>query len=270
MYKAVIVDDEEVIVAGLSKLLPWEKYGCRVVGTAGGGLEALALVREQHPHILFTDIRMPGMDGLALIAALRSEFPEMQVTILSGYPEFDYAQRAIRLGVTSYILKPSRMQELEEALAQMVARLDAAEVPGENAPDEMTPPAGDAEGAPAPLPAGPASPEDTAGNFIIKNAIQYIEAHYAEKLSLPQVAEQVYVSQWHLSKLIARNTGQSFSDLLNGVRIARAKELLEDPALRIWEISEQVGFSDVTHFSRIFKKLENQSANEYRNRLSGG
>ena len=60
--------------------------------------------------------------------------------------------------------------------------------------------------------------------------------------------------------------GQSFSDLLNGVRIAKAKELLADPALKVWEVSDAVGFADVTHFSRIFKKMENMSANEYRNK----
>lgn len=85
-----------------------------------------------------------------------------------------------------------------------------------------------------------------------------------------RVAESVYVSQWHLSKLIGKYTSQSFSELLNGVRIAKAKELLQDPSLRIWEISERVGFTDVTHFSRIFKKMENRSANEYRNQVLGG
>ena len=80
------------------------------------------------------------------------------------------------------------------------------------------------------------------------------------------MADKVYVSQWHLAKLIAKHTGQSFSDLLNGVRIPKAKELLADPALKVWEVSDAVGFADVTHFSRIFKKMENMSANEYRNK----
>lgn len=257
MYKAIIVDDEETIVTGLSSLLPWAEHGCRVVGTAGDGVRALELIRAEQPDLMFTDICMPNMDGLALIAAMRSEFPDMQVTILSGFPEFDYAQRAISLGVCRYVLKPSKMEELEEALALMVRRLDAQ---GGGRVD-------DAEEQAATEEAGGAEGAETAGNFIIHNAVQYIEAHYAEKLTLPDVAAQVYVSQWHLSKLIARHTGQSFSDLLNGVRIGQAKRLLEDPALKIWEISEMVGFSDVTHFSRIFKKLENQSANEFRNRL---
>lgn len=260
LYRAIIVDDEEIIVTGLSKLLPWAKYHCEMVGTASSGEEALELVRHTKPDIVFTDIRMPGMDGLTLIAALHSEYPHLQITILSGHPDFEYAQRAIRLGVTNYILKPSKMNELEDALAGMVAKLDAQ------------------QHHPAPLPEKPAaqtapSPDDNgevAGNFIIHNATRYIEKHYAEKLTLPEVAEKVYVSQWHLSKLIAKNTGQSFSDLLNGVRIREAKKLLQNPAYKIWEVSEKVGFSDVTHFSRIFKKMENCSANEYRNHLLNG
>lgn len=254
MYKVVIVDDEDIIVSGLSQLLPWEQYGCAVAGTAGDGEKALSLIRAVQPHILFTDIRMPGMDGLSLIAALRSEFPHMQISILSGYPDFEYAQRAIRLGVSNYILKPSKMNELEEALGKMVQRLEqqhTAETP-KKSEGEATPHA-TIDGL------------ENAGNFIISNAIKYMEEHHVEKLTLPEVANQVYVSQWHLSKLIAKTTGQSFSDLLNGIRIREAKKLLTDPSLKIWEVSERVGFSDVTHFSRIFKKIENKSANEYRN-----
>ena len=219
----MIVDDEDIIVSGLVKVMPWAKYGCEVAATASDGLAAQAVLREKRPDILFTDICMPGADGLALLAAVRSEFPDMQVMILSGFPDFEYAQRAIGLGVVRYVLKPSKMHELEEALAVMVENLG---------------------GAPA---SGAVQSAENAQNFIIKKAVQYIEQHYAEKLTLPDVADKVYVSQWHLSKLIA-------------------KELLADPALKVWEVSDAVGFADVTHFSRIFKKMENMSANEYRNK----
>lgn len=247
MFKVLIVDDEDVIVRGLAEVMPWETYGCKVVGTATNGVDALTLIHKEMPDILFTDICMPQSDGLSLIAAVRSEFPKMEITILSGYSEFDYAKRAIALGVSRYIVKPSKFDELEEALRAMVAKLK-----------ENNPEAAENEGE--------GEAEEGAQNFIIKNALKYIEDHYAEKLTLGEVANKVYVSQWHLSKLIAKNTNQSFSDILNGIRIERAKKMLCNPALRIWEISEAVGFADVTHFSRIFKKHEGMSANEYRNK----
>ena len=108
MYKVVIVDDEHIIVEGLSKGIDWAKYNCEVVGTAGSGEEGMELIRELSPDILFTDICMGEMDGLTMVAGIRSEFPNLQVTILTGYRDFEYAQRAIRLGASRFLLKPSK------------------------------------------------------------------------------------------------------------------------------------------------------------------
>lgn len=104
---------------------------------------------------------------------------------------------------------------------------------------------------------------------MVKNALRYIDEQYATKLTLAEVAEHTYVSQWHLSKLLNRHTNASFYDLLNGARIRAAKELLKDPSLKIRDIATKVGFSDTAHFAKIFKKLEGCSANEYRNSLPG-
>ena len=77
MYRVVLIDDENIIVEGLRRVIKWADYGCEVVGTASGAEEGAALIRKLQPHILFTDIRMPGADGLTMLAALRSEFPDM-------------------------------------------------------------------------------------------------------------------------------------------------------------------------------------------------
>ncbi len=98
-----------------------------------------------------------------------------------------------------------------------------------------------------------------------RQAQGYITEHYADRLSLQDVADHCYVSQWHLSKLLNRHLGQTFYDLLNSVRVRQAKELMEDPALRISEVAERVGYADTAHFSRVFKKLEGVSAGEWRN-----
>ena len=238
MYKVVIVDDEPIIVEGLSRLLPWERYGCEVAGTAHDGNEGLEMIRMEKPDILFSDIAMPGMDGLTMIAALKSEFPEMQISILTGYRDFDFCQKALRLGVARFLLKPSNMEELEEALRTMTERC------GKREPSEQT---------------------DNASGFIVRNAVAYMEEHYQEKLTLNKVADQIYVSQWHLSKLLNKQEGKNFSEILNQIRISKAKELLKDPALRIADIAEMVGFVEVAHFSRVFKRVAGISANEYRN-----
>lgn len=244
MYKVILIDDEPIIVQGLARSIPWEKYGCQVVDTAGDGLEGKKLIEKHSPDMLFLDICMPRMDGLAMVAALRSEYRNTQITILTGFRDFDYAKQALNLGVARYLLKPSNMEEIEEVIRFMASRIPEREGTGQEAPAEH---------------------ENVAGNFIVRNALSYIEENYKEKLLLSEVAEKTYVSQWHLSKLLNKETGQNFSEILNRIRIDKAKELMKDPSLRISDVAEQVGFLDLAHFSRVFKKLNGMSANEYRN-----
>lgn len=239
-YRVVIIDDEQIIVEGLRKVVKWADFNCEVAGTANNARTGTALIREIEPDILITDICMPGQDGLTMLAGLRSEFPDLQVTVLTGYRDFAYAQEAIRLGVTRFLLKPSRMAEINEALTAMTAKLGNKE---------------------------PSHEDQNTGSFICNQAVAYIEEHYAEKLTLQDVADRCYVSQWHLSKLLNKYTGQSFLDTLNHTRIEAAKELLRDPKLKVGDIGLMVGYADTAHFSRIFKKLTGVSANEYRNRL---
>ena len=262
MYKVVIIDDEPIIVEGLSKSIPWENWQCEVVGTAFSGEEGMELIDRVHPDILFSDICMSGMDGLAMIAGVKSENPHMEITILTGFRDFDYAQKAIRLGVTRFLLKPSRMEELEEAVEKMTSNLKANQVLSEKqAQAESEALSGENEESEEIL------ADSTAGSFIVHNALQYMEENYMNKLKLADVAEKCFVSQWHLSKLLNRYQEQSFSDILNNIRIEKAKEMLKDPTLRIGDVAEHVGFMDMAHFSRVFKKQVGVSANEYRNKV---
>lgn len=253
MYKVVLIDDEPIILEGMTRGMNWDKWKCKVVGTAGSGKEGLELIEREKPHIVFTDISMANMDGLTMLASIKSQHDQMQVCILTGYRDFDYAQQAIRLGVTRFLLKPSKMEELEEAMVVMTSHLKVHMVEEQQVEDTE----------------GKDILDSPANNFIVKNALKYIEENYREKLKLSDVADHAYVSQWHLSKLLNRQTGQSFSDILNNIRIEKAKVLLKEPSLRIGNIAEEVGFLDIAHFSRVFKKLTGISANEYRNKIIG-
>ena len=173
------------------------------------------------------------------------------------------------------------MDELEEAVRVMIENLEKQGITGkEDGTDEgvgeNTPKAeGNREGEEGKEKAEPSEGKEgeetdsPASCFIVKNALAYIEENYREKLKLSDVADQIYVSQWHLSKLLNKHTGQNFSEILNTIRIEKAKELLKDPSLRIGDIAEEVGFLDVAHFSRVFKKQAGISANEYRNTKLG-
>lgn len=269
MYRVILVDDDDMIIKGLERVFPWSEYGCEVVGTARDGREGLALIRQKRPDILLSDIRMPNMDGLTMIAALTTEFPRLQITVLTAFRDFEYARQALSLGVCRYLLKPSNMHELREAFAVMTERL-AALMPNQSAPrTESEARTACEESGDTGAHGGQEAHDESgeAGAFVARAALKYIKAHYAEHLSLCEVAEQVYVSQWHLSKLINRHLKQNFFDIVNDLRIGRAKELLLDPARRISEISNDVGYTDVAHFSRTFKKITGQTPMEYRGSL---
>lgn len=255
MYRVVIIDDESIIVEGLKRVVDWDKFRCQVAATGHDAYSGAAAIRLHKPNIVFTDIKMPNEDGLTMLAGLKSEFPDMLVTVLTGYRDFEYAKEAISLGVARFLLKPSKMDELEEALTYMTGVLDKRQPRRE---PEVEPPA--AESA-----AG-----DAANSFLARQAHAYMKEHYAEKISLQDVADHCYVSQWHLSKLLHKHLGEAFYDLLNGIRVDRAKILLEDPSLRISEIAAIVGYADTAHFSRVFKKCVGLSAGDYRNAHCGG
>ena len=244
MYRVVLIDDERLIVEGLKKVVKWEDYRCEVVATASDAVSGAAAIRRFQPHILFTDIRMPGDDGLTMLAGLKSEYPDMQVIVLTGYRDFQYAQEAIRLGVARFLLKPSKMAEINEALTAVTERLDKA-MPTEESDEQR----------------------EHSSSFLVRQATAYIESHYTEKLTLQDVADACFVSQWHLSKLLNKHTDGNFYDVLNAVRIDAAKRLLRDPSLKIGEIGGMVGYADTAHFARVFKKITGMSANEYRNSL---
>lgn len=268
MYKVVIIDDEPIIVKGLSQIVPWAKYDCEVVATADNGQEGLERIRELCPDIVISDIYMPKMNGLLMAAALKSEFEDTEVTILTGYRDFELVQQALRLGVTRFILKPSNMEELEEAVKAMTDKLKKKGIYGTDMKEPSDESTGPEKGKAAVVSDAEQDEAETpAGSFIVKNACAFICANYDHKITLKEVADNTYVSQWHLSKLLNRHTGQSFSEILNHTRIEAAKELLKDPSLRIGEIAERVGFFDLAHFSRVFKKMTGVSANEYRNQL---
>ncbi len=126
MYRVVVAEDEPRILANLVKKIEAADPDFRVVATAANGEEALRKALECGPDLVVTDIVMPMMNGLDMIARLRAELPHVAAVIVSGYGEFPYAQRAIGLGVTDYLLKPVRAADVAAFLSRLRRRLELA------------------------------------------------------------------------------------------------------------------------------------------------
>lgn len=123
MLKAVVFDDEYIVLQGLRTMIDWQQYGIELAGTAGDGKSALDMFRELTPDIVMTDIRMPGMDGLQLVEAILQESPETLCIVFSGFNEFEYVRRAINLGVLDYLEKPITIAKIDEVLKKTIERI---------------------------------------------------------------------------------------------------------------------------------------------------
>lgn len=124
LYRILLADDEEEVRKAIIRKIPWEQLGFTVVGDAENGEEALEKVEQLKPDVVITDIRMPYMDGLTLTERIRQKYPSIKVLIFSGYDDFEYAQQAIKLNVSEYILKPVNGEELTEILGRVRDSLD--------------------------------------------------------------------------------------------------------------------------------------------------
>ncbi|WP_019421658.1 response regulator transcription factor [Paenibacillus sp. OSY-SE] len=132
MYKLLLVDDEEDVREGLLREIEWSGCGYEVIGTAENGREAIEAVDKLRPDVVVTDIQMPFLNGLQLSEGIREQFPTIKIIILTGYDEFEYAQKAVKLHIDEYVLKPFSSQELIDVLLKVKTSMDEEQAQREN------------------------------------------------------------------------------------------------------------------------------------------
>lgn len=248
MMRVVVVEDEELVRKGIVQATDWQGMGCEVVGQAANGVQGCEMIRALRPDLVVTDIKMPLMDGVEMIATLRKEGQVVEFIILSAYSEFHYAQKALKLGVADYLLKPFEDSDLAAAVSGLRLRI----TPAAN-------PMGQAE-AMLEMQNLTAEPKSK----YMQHAHNYIAQHYAEPaICVRDVAESLLLSEGYVSRLFKKEEGQTFNTYLTHYRINCAMQLLHDPRAKIYEVSEQVGYLDPTYFSTVFKRLVGCTPSEY-------
>lgn len=121
--KVMLVEDELLVRLGIKSLVDWESHSFDYIGDAADGEKALELMEQDVPDILLTDIVMPRMDGLELIARVKEKYPDMMIIVLSSHDEYDYVRRAMKLGIEDYVLKTSiKPSVLLELLGEAAAK----------------------------------------------------------------------------------------------------------------------------------------------------
>jgi two-component system response regulator YesN len=248
MYRVVIADDEETIRRGLKTLIESFDLGLRVIATAEDGQEALDAIREFRPEIILMDINMPMMNGLKVIEKARDVDKDAKIIIITGYDRFSYAQKALDLGVYTYLLKPIDYRKfkplIERAMHDYASRLREKNLLKELTADEM-------------------NQTDTGAAVI-----QYIKENFTNStLTLNSIAEKHFISESYVSRIVKQRTDLSFTDYLNRLRTHMAIHLLlnTEKNYSIKEISRLVGYNSQHYFSRAFKNYEGMPPKQYRN-----
>lgn len=250
MLKVVVIDDEDLVRKGIVLEVDWQSIGCMVVGEASNGEEGLEAVHKYSPDLIITDIRMPKMDGIEMLKQLRDENNQVNVIFLTAYSDFTYAQNAIKLLAADYLLKPFEDGELENAVLRVKQRLD--ENTKKNTPQKQEPELMLKKG--------------DKSKYVME-AMEYIAKHYSDnELSISLVAESLGISEGHLSHIFKKETDYTITAYLTQYRIHMAMKLLSDCRYKIYEVTEMVGYRDITYFSSTFKKMVGISPSEYQDR----
>ncbi|WP_242850179.1 response regulator transcription factor [Clostridium polynesiense] len=253
-----IVDDSSLLRKELVLTNPWDKWNCVVVGQAGDGETALKEIPDIMPDIVITDIKMASLTGLQLIEALKEKGVGSEFIVISAYGEFEYAQNAIKLQVQNYILKPINDEEMEMTIKKTIKNIESKrslerkEAYGTKLASNNI---------------------DLMEDFDVKNlnaflrkAIEYVTDNYKLNISLKDVAGELHISESYLGKLFKTEINTTFVEFLTQVRIRKALELLKDKLIPIYQVAEEVGYSDYRYFSLVFKKITGVNPKEFQKR----
>lgn len=246
MHTVLLADDEPTIIEGLRQLFDWERAGFKIIATASDGDEAFEKIIGLSPDLVLTDIRMPGMNGIELIKALKTNGTGCEVIIISGYDDFNYCLEALRLGVNDYMLKPIDFSMLGEKVLKIAEALSFKKK--QNGSSESIP--------------------QYTKNPLINEIRNYIKLHYTEDLTLQVLAQTFHLNPSYLCRVFKEKHNINLIDYINRVRIENAKLLVESTARSVNEIAEMVGFSDYRYFTRVFKKYEGIAPQLYRKKAN--
>ena len=251
MYRVLIAEDEDIIRKGIAYTMDWVSMGCTIIGEAANGKEGVDKIKELSPDIVLADIMMPMMDGIEMIRQ-GQEIADFKAIIMTSYADFEYAKKAIELGVSAYLMKPVDEEELKKSINKIITEIEK-----DNQLRQLTSKMKNADDIDALF------IKSEGDNDYIQKVLRETKERYAEKISMETFSEELGVSGSYLSRKFKEATGQTYLDFLNKYRVQQAIKLLETGTYKVYEVSEMTGFSDYKYFSTVFKKYTDRSPSDF-------
>ncbi len=249
----MVEDDPEIIE--LHRTYLSERF---LVDIESSGVNAIRYLKKKNTiDLALIDLMLPDISGIDVLREIKKLMPFVPTIIVTAFGSEDVAVKAFRCGARDYIRKPFDYDELIERMNFCLSPnvIDQAKdrTASQNA-SEPIPPAGEFRGQAA------------VKTRHIQRALHFIHNNYSTDISLEQVAGTVGLSRYHFSRVFKEITGFTYQSYVNRVRIEQAKKMLNDDALSVTDAGYAVGYSDLTHFERIFKKIVGSNPTQFRRR----
>jgi two-component system response regulator YesN len=238
MYRVMIIDDEMSARKLLQASIDWQALNMEVVGEAASGIEAINIIDDLRPDIVFADISMPFMNGIEFTRVATERYKNLIIVILTGLDDFEYARQCVRLPVVEYMLKPFVRQEVTEALTKIKEKLDKQTNRTQEVGRDIT-------------------PSD------IEQILQYLRDNFTDSsINLTSVAQRFGFNPSYFSRKFKQETGKSFVEFLISCRMELAIKLAKT-SKKMFCTANEVGIPDPNYFGRCFKKYTGISYSEF-------
>lgn len=238
MYKLLIVDDEETILAGMKQIIDWKSYGITQIETAKSFWEAQVRAIDLLPDLCLFDVCIGAEKGYDLINKLKELGIKSQFIMMSGYGEFQYAVEALRCGAREYLLKPVDAEKLRLAVETVITEELGGTLPSSKPSEQDVDPV-----LHLPYHSYPT---------LIAKILMIVRADYSKKITLKTIADLFRMHATYLGQLFLSETRMKFSEYLMLYRLLKAKELIERTDDKIVNIAERVGYSNINYFYTHF------------------
>ncbi len=248
----MLVDDEVIMLRALRHRVSWQEYGIDEVLSAVSMQQAQEILKRKEVDLLLCDIEMPDGNGLELFEWIKSYFPYVECIYITCHPDFHYIQKALRLGSFDYILKPIDYKELDgilrNALAQVEENRHLKEYVHKKARTMLSEEVGTVQGSAEVV-------------LLIK---KYVREHLGDEIATVDLAELVHMNAQYMVRIFKKQEGISVLEYITRERIKTAKSLLRETDYSIYRVAEIVGYPNYSYFTRVFKKMETKTPQEYR------
>ncbi|WP_314059681.1 AraC family transcriptional regulator [uncultured Vagococcus sp.] len=246
MCNILMVTSDSELKRKLVNLLNKYFVNVFILPHAKTGADALAIAKNHQPEIIMLDLNLKNENAYSYQRDLLASYPNLRSIVIDNQENCKNAQTAIRFGAIDYLVQPLIESEALSSIHRAIISLNQVSLLDHRSVDALP-----------------------TQNETILPMIQYIHSNYQQELNLNSLADFMHLNKNYICQLFKKEVGMTYITYLNQYRVEQSKLLLRNSDKQLAEISEKVGYTDPTYFSRIFKKITDISPNQYRQTYKG-